>query len=203
MYKPIDIHELKINQAFRWWLTRDNFFTKDECEELVEKIENEAKPKIGPYTRPEYAKYNKDIDTKMAEDICRLNTTEVFDEKYLNKIWGLIEIANKTVYKYDIQGIYKNKLQGHKYGLEDWYTPHADFHPIEHFSIVKLTLVVFLNTEGVDYQGGKFKFFDGTHIEGKQGRILIFPSFYGHEVRPITSGNRYSLVTWAVGDTFV
>ena len=92
---------------------------------------------------------------------------------------------------------------GHRYDGDDWYKPHSDFHPIDPFTVVKLNIVAFLSNEGEDYQGGEFKFFDGTHIESRKGRVLIFPSFYGHEVKPITSGNRYSLVTWAIGDTFV
>ena len=196
MYKPIDIDTLKKNPSFRWWLTRDNFFTKDECNEVREYIDNNAKPKVGSYSIIEE-------QPMMEDDICKLNIADIVEQKYLDKVWSLIEIANTTVYKYNISGIYKNKLMGHRYDGDDWYTPHSDFHPIDPFTVVKLTIIIFLSNEGEDYQGGEFKFFDGTHIEGKEGRILILPSFYGHEVKPITNGHRYSLVTWAVGDTFV
>ena len=35
-----------------------------------------------------------------------------------------------------------------------------------------------------------------------QGGGCIFPSWVPHEVHPVTSGIRYSLVTWAVGELF-
>ena len=63
-----------------------------------------------------------------------------------------------------------------------------------------LTLIVFLND---DYEGGEFQFFDGTIIEPEVGKLVIHPSFGGHQVNPVTKGSRYSCVCWAVGDTFV
>jgi PKHD-type hydroxylase len=36
----------------------------------------------------------------------------------------------------------------------------------------------------------------------KVGSVVIFPSFIFHKVMPITSGVRYSLVNWIVGDNF-
>ena len=33
----------------------------------------------------------------------------------------------------------------------------------------------------------------------EKGTVLIFPSFYKHQVNPVTSGTRHSLVTWVEG----
>ena len=87
MYKPIDIHVLKINQAFRWWLTRDNFFTEDECNEVREYIDNNAKPKIGSYSI---------IDEQpiMEDEICKLNITDIEEQKYLDLTDGMIFWVN-------------------------------------------------------------------------------------------------------------
>ena len=92
MYKPIDINTLKKNPSFRWWLTRDNFFTEDECSEVREYIDNNAKPKIGSYSI---------IDEQpiMEDEICKLNIADIEEQKYLDKIWSLIEIANTSVFK--------------------------------------------------------------------------------------------------------
>ena len=35
-------------------------------------------------------------------------------------------------------------------------------------------------------------------LEGEEGMFVAFPSDWFHEVRPITSGRRYSIVTWFV-----
>lgn len=60
------------------------------------------------------------------------------------------------------------------------------------------------------YEGGNLKFDWGAH-SGKdrffeceeirpRGSIIVFPSFVHHCVTPVTSGTRYSLVMWALGD---
>ena len=136
----------------------------------------------------------------MKDEVCMLNISRTEEQKYLDKFWTAIKIADQTIYKYNIKGIYDNRLQAHRYDIGDWYNQHSDFHPIKNFSSVKLTCIVFLNT---DYEGGVFSLFDGTTIEPEVGKLIIHPSFAGHGVSPITKGNRYSCVCWGVGDTFV
>ena len=50
-----------------------------------------------------------------------------------------------------------------------------------------------------NYEGGKFQFFGGSYEpEIDQGDAVIFPSnfMFPHAVTEITSGERYSLITW-------
>lgn len=52
-----------------------------------------------------------------------------------------------------------------------------------------------------DYEGGEFAFFDREiMIRGGKGSIVMFPSnfMYPHEIMPVTSGTRYSIITWYV-----
>ena len=52
-----------------------------------------------------------------------------------------------------------------------------------------------------DYEGGEFAFFDRELVyKLKKGSCIMFPSnfMYPHEVMPVTSGTRYSIVTWFV-----
>ena len=52
-----------------------------------------------------------------------------------------------------------------------------------------------------DYEGGEFAFFDRELVyKLKKGDALMFPSSFTHphEVMPVTSGTRYSIVTWFV-----
>lgn len=64
-----------------------------------------------------------------------------------------------------------------------------------------------------DYDGGNLKFDFGHHNKDierfyeckeirPQGSIIVFPSFLYHQVTPVTSGNRYSLVMWCLGQPF-
>ena len=36
----------------------------------------------------------------------------------------------------------------------------------------------------------------------EQGKLILFPSYVLHEVKPVTKGERYSLVAWITGPQF-
>jgi PKHD-type hydroxylase len=75
----------------------------------------------------------------------------------------------------------------------------------------KISMTVNLSPEN-SYEGGNLKFDYGPHFKGKRfqectemrprGSIIIFPSFLHHQVTPVTSGTRYSLVMWTIGKPF-
>jgi len=64
--------------------------------------------------------------------------------------------------------------------------------------IPTLSIVGSLNTKDEDYIGGEFIMFDDTEYNLKAGQVLIFPStfLYPHKVNLVTSGTRYSFVSW-------
>ena len=49
-----------------------------------------------------------------------------------------------------------------------------------------------------NYEGGEFFILDDFKIDLKKGDLLIFPSnfLYPHRVLPVTSGIRYSYISW-------
>ena len=57
-----------------------------------------------------------------------------------------------------------------------------------------VSVLLFLND---DYEGGEFVVADETYVT-KKGSSLIFPSnfMFPHEVKPITNGTRWSVITW-------
>ena len=61
-----------------------------------------------------------------------------------------------------------------------------------------LSMVGSLNTKDKDYTGGEFIMFDDKEYNLKAGQVLIFPStfMYPHKVNLVTSGTRYSFVSW-------
>jgi len=58
-----------------------------------------------------------------------------------------------------------------------------------------ITSLIFLND---DYEGGEFVLCGDKQIEKKQGSAIIFPSnfMYPHEVKEVTKGKRFSVMTW-------
>jgi len=78
----------------------------------------------------------------------------------------------------------------------------------------KLSMIVQLS-KPENYVGGDLRFnlrgLDGVNSDSvmspppefkQQGSIVIFPSFLWHKVEPITSGKRYSLVMWTLGENW-
>jgi len=52
-----------------------------------------------------------------------------------------------------------------------------------------------------DYEGGEWGFFDRElKYKLKKGSCIMFPSnfMYPHEIMPVTSGTRYSVITWFI-----
>jgi len=52
-----------------------------------------------------------------------------------------------------------------------------------------------------DYEGGEFAFFNRElKYKLKKGACIMFPSnfMYPHEIMPVTSGTRYSIITWFI-----
>jgi predicted 2-oxoglutarate/Fe(II)-dependent dioxygenase YbiX len=97
----------------------------------------------------------------------------------------------------------------------DFFLPHRDRDndPLapEHVKARQVAISVFLNdgTEGPDrqpYRGGALVFYGsrggpggaafGIPLESEEGMCVGFRSDWVHEVRPITSGRRYCIVTW-------
>ena len=60
-----------------------------------------------------------------------------------------------------------------------------------------LTTLIFLND---DFEGGEFVLCGDKHIEKIQGSAVVFPSnfMYPHEVKEVTEGKRYSVMTWVM-----
>ena len=75
--------------------------------------------------------------------------------------------------------------------------------------IRKLSMTLNL-TDTNNYEGGNLEFDLGRHGNPQyispdvrtQGTIIVFPSYISHQITPVTSGTRYSLVVWALGEPF-
>ena len=82
-----------------------------------------------------------------------------------------------------------------RYKEGQFYTQHTDSFATQQRS---LSCSLILND---DYEGGEFCFWDGTMMHRPpKGAALVFPSnfMYPHEIRKVTKGERYSIITWLV-----
>ncbi|MEZ0370245.1 MAG: 2OG-Fe(II) oxygenase [Candidatus Sericytochromatia bacterium] len=89
-----------------------------------------------------------------------------------------------------------------EYGPGGFYDWHMDIGPDRH-SCRKLSAVIFLSPRE-DYEGGRLLFSPGEGRIGQDlGSAVIFPSYIVHRVEPVTRGQRFTLVCWALGDAFI
>lgn len=107
--------------------------------------------------------------------------TQCVKEYYTNFIPGMLNITADTGYTLL------------RYKKDQYITQHID--ASSDISRV-LSCSIGLNS---DYTGGEFSFFDKEFtFTLDKGDVLLFPSnfLYPHEVLPVTSGTRYSILTW-------
>ena len=158
---------METNNNFKWYVTRDNFLSKEECEEIIN-ISNKSNKKIN-------------------------------EQRYLDKVWKVMQLSNNLYYKFDVDGI---QLQEVKYYDEDTFEEdnelHSDFAagPDRTDTNTKLTSVVFLND---DYKGGEFIVADKWYYPTR-GSAIVFPSnfMFPHEVKKVTKGIRWSVLAWTM-----
>ena len=112
--------------------------------------------------------------------------------------------CHNTKFKRFIKGVSPEKVNGE---MQWGYTNFENYIG----RVRKLSMTINLNKPG-EYEGGNLKFDYGPHANGEryhecdeirpQGSIIIFPSYVYHQVTPIITGRRKSLVMWALGQPF-
>lgn len=101
------------------------------------------------------------------------------------------------------------------YRVGDFFRLHRDRDPAEDAAIFsserRVSAVVFLNAESADgepgtHSGGALTLYGlmddgrggtiGLPVSAETGALIAFPSDTAHEVKPVTRGERYSVVSW-------
>jgi SM-20-related protein len=95
-----------------------------------------------------------------------------------------------------------------RYKEGDFFVRHQDGNPrqddFNHLKVRRISIVVFLNDSSAEpqadsYTGGMLNFYDQTKefgLEGETGLLVAFTSDTFHEVIPVTSGERFTIITW-------
>ena len=72
---------METNNNFKWYVTRDNFLSKEECEEIIN-ISNKSNKKIN-------------------------------EQRYLDKVWKVMQLSNNLYYKFDVDGIQLQEVKNY------------------------------------------------------------------------------------------
>ena len=145
---------------------------------------------------------NKILENKNHRDVYNygLHPNNSHDKPYIKII---LNVMQKELVKYmnTFSYLKEVRVQGIellKYEVGHFYLAHVDsFHTVNR----QVSFIINLND---NYEGGNviFKHPSGRHTQKifdlKRGDLLLFPSnfMYPHEVRQVTKGTRYSIVSW-------
>ena len=155
------------------------------------KIYGDNKKETDETVRKALAYSLSDINAKSLTDIHWRNFLSFTFQNFVNDYQNLVRSGDGPFKINDIQ-VLKYVNMGH-------YKFHTDDGPQLHR---RISCIYFVND---DYEGGDLEFgFLHTEkkliIKPKKNSMVIWPSnwMYPHSVRPVTKGERYSVVAWAL-----
>ena len=174
----------------------DSAVSKESCIKLIEYINVTCKEKAKLLVGTE------NIEIKNQRDVYAygLSPHHDNDKPYIKIVLGIMQQQLQeymNIFSY-LQQLHIQGINLLKYEVGHFYKTHVDsWHTVNR----QISFIINLND---DYEGGSIIFSHptGRHahkiIDLKTGDLIIFPSnfMYPHEVRPITKGTRYSIVSW-------
>ena len=166
-------------------------FTKEECKKIIQIAKK--KGMIKGTTRSK-------SDVRESKISWLYSSDEM--EWAFRRVTDMVLDLNQRFFNFDIFGLSEGfqftnyKAPSNKYGK------HVD--RASDFIVRKLSISIQL-TDPKEYEGGELYLYEddkGILMDKKQGTLIMFPSYMLHEVKPVTKGERNSLVTWVTGNQF-
>lgn len=125
---------------------------------------------------------------------------------FYSRLINDVFFINREYYGFDL---YDNQLSTPQFTIYDSdqfarYGPHRDMIPSPFYDI-KLTAIINVSQE--PYVGGNFKIHERLEQQKEEIKfdsqdLIVFPSFYMHEVTPLVTGVRKSLTIFFDGPPF-
>ena len=182
---------------------------KEKCEEIIQRgISSVEEAKVNNPSGRNVRKSN--IAWLHDKDLFKLVSPYVLDANS-NAGWNyevsMYESLQFTCYEQD--GHYGWHIDGGSDHLSVYTKEQVEPGNPRIGKIRKLSMTLNL-TDTNNYEGGNLEFDLGRHGNPQyispdvrtQGTIIVFPSYISHQITPVTSGTRYSLVVWALGEPF-
>jgi PKHD-type hydroxylase len=189
-----NVWAFKVDQQENWAFFK-NAFSPEECKKIIE-IGNGLdlfEAKVGN----EVVK-NENVRKSQIAWMTATKETEWIFRRLTDVVMGL----NDQFFKFNLFGFLEG-IQFTKYDAPNGsYGKHTD--KVLYSHVRKLSITVQLS-DPKDYEGGDllFHFDDKPKAADKEiGKLFAFPSYTLHEVLPVSSGTRYSLVAWIAGEPF-
>lgn len=170
-----------------------NVMDKKTCEAITTSYE-----KTAMWHKSTFYDGKKDTGTSQVamQELWINNEMPYFEE--LKKSFAICTDDYKSVYKTLDYSLTCTNFRLNFYREGGFMNQHIDNIHHSHgqqYGYPHITSLIFLND---DYEGGEFVICGDKQIEKKQGSAIIFPSnfMYPHEVKKVTKGKRFSVMTW-------
>lgn len=180
------------------WCFASNVFTNEELDQIIATGEN---PELS-CPMAEGTVYGKNNGVRSCQ-VSWINSGLPENSWIFQRLTKAVLDINSKFFGFDLKVL--DSLQFTKYvgSTDDHYGKHCDM-LYKSFTTRKLSFSLLLSNPE-DYQGGDLLIHSGERPdvpEKTRGNIVFFPSYALHEVTPVTSGVRYSLVGWCSGPPF-
>lgn len=190
---PIEYPVLQQNDGLVLPAGQVRYFSESECEEII---------RIGDNYRMNTATTGDGSDrityTNRNTMVCTM-----YPDVVTSWIYDKLEVLvgrYLSHFRFDVVGFYEG-IQLYRYPTGGFLNPHMDIGK-GYMSTRKLGITVQLSAAG-SYEGGDLEFISSENLAPRElGTVVIFPTFMLHRVRPVTRGERISLVSWVHGHPF-
>lgn len=182
-------------EPFVWW---EGGFTEQELNWLQEQAQKaEQQAQVGGGVEQEALKKIR------RSQLSWLNKTQ--DTAWVfEKLGHIASSLNAQYYRFDLTGFGEPiQLTNYDQSEQGMYGWHVDYGGRINISR-KLSLVLQL-TDPSQYEGGNLQVLTSGQpqtVRKQRGLVAAFPSYVLHQVTPVTSGSRQSLVAWVSGPPF-
>jgi len=143
------------------------------------------------------AKGRVDLDMRRTSRLFVSAEKEQQINHYLQELKSRLEVH----FQMPLSGV--ESFQFLLYGEGDFYKRHADKNDRpetpDYIKARRVSIVIFLNDETISYTGGTLAVWSlagPIRVQGETGKVVAFRSELMHEVEPVHSGERYSIVSW-------
>jgi|13_taG_2_1085334.scaffolds.fasta_scaffold34061_4 PKHD-type hydroxylase len=178
------------------WVYADNVFTQEECKKILSLVDKKNQQD------GETTGYGNDTNIRRSK-ILYIESNDPNNYWIFQRCSDVVKHLNDKFFQFNIDKLEALQIGEYDSNNSGCFKKHVDME-YKSQGFRKLSFSVQLsNIE--EYEGGDLRLYGGDDYDTapkKQGTIIGFPSYVLHEVTPVTSGVRYSLVGWAQGPKF-
>ena len=189
-----------INRDISYYIKNlEGFIDNDICDKSV----NELLIKDNEFTQHTFYNPSKESESTLSGDkelditMCDTSTKSIIMDKIWHGLHYYIKDYIKLPYFEGCSGY--SDIRWNRYKETRKMAEHCDhIHSLFDGERKGIPILSVLGSLNDDYTGGELVFFGDQTIKFGKGDLLIFPSnfLYPHRVEPITSGTRWSYISW-------